>query len=190
MNLYHLLELDTEATLDVLRYAFMDDDTLLPDACLHDGANANFMENQDNNAVAGTRNLLVQNTIDALVQVLENVMSQSDEYAYNDTNGSVEAWPTKKDFGHLFEFVAYYVAHGKSHVSNSMLAHILEYLTSECNHPPSFSVEISKIREKQVLSLLEVVPETEWNASYVLQLCEKANFHQVCHVLHLYCLRA
>jgi hypothetical protein len=94
----------------------------------------------------------------------------------------VDAWPSKKDLENLFEFIAYHVACRKAHVSKVVLSQILEYLTSESTVPPSVPahiIETSKEREKQVLALLEVVPETDWNESYVLQLCEKAHFHQV-----------
>lgn len=181
-NLYHLLELDTEATLDVLRCAFVENENPKPDFSLHDGANVNMEAKQENNILAESQNLLVQNTIDSLVQIIEKHISQAEESASSDDAASVEAWPSKKDVGHLFEFIAYHVTFRKAHVSNSVLSQILEYLTLESTFAPDIPVHIietSKKREKQVLALLEVVPEADWDASYVLQLCEKAQFHQV-----------
>jgi AMMECR1 domain-containing protein len=82
----------------------------------------------------------------------------------------------------------------RADVSKSVLSQILEYLTSQNTFSPSVATHhiISKRREKQVLALLEVVPETDWNDSHVLDLCEKAQFYQVClHILlMMFCLEA
>ncbi|KAL4620189.1 hypothetical protein ACB092_06G135400 [Castanea dentata] len=103
-----------------------------------------------------------------------------------DVSGLVEQWPSKKDIGHMFEFIACYVACERANVSKSVLSQILEYLTSQNNFPTSVSSHhiTSTRREKQVLALLEVVPEIDWNASYVLGLCEKAQFYQVSGFIH------
>lgn len=192
LNLYHLLELDTEATLDVLKCAFNKEDaTPLSDIASHDSADANMEADKKQNSMDECQNMLVQNTVNALVHVLDKVISQIDGPAGNDDCGSVETWPSQKDIGHLFEFIAYYVACGKANVSKSVLSQILHYLTSEKNASqsnPTHSVETSRKREKQLLALLEVVPETDWNASDVLHLCESAQFHQVslpCAILML-----
>lgn len=182
LNLYHLLELDTEATLDVLRYAFIEHPTPKSDIASHDSADANMEANKEQNSMDENQNVFVQNTVNALVHVLDKVISQIDGPSGNDDSGSVEMWPSQKDIGHLFEFIAYYVACGKANVSKSVLSQILRYLTSEKNASqsnPTHSVETSRKREKQLLALLEVVPETDWNASDVLHLCESAQFHQV-----------
>jgi hypothetical protein len=42
LNLYHLLQLDTEATLDVLRCAFVEDEIPKPNFSLHDSADENM----------------------------------------------------------------------------------------------------------------------------------------------------
>uniref|UniRef100_A0A2P2L9D6 Uncharacterized protein MANES_01G240000 n=1 Tax=Rhizophora mucronata TaxID=61149 RepID=A0A2P2L9D6_RHIMU len=171
LNLYHLLELDTEATLDVLRCAFVDDENQNP--------NAN-MEAKQENKTAESQNVLLQKTIDALVQIITKDTSQEDE--------SAGAFPSNKVVGDVFEFITYYIACKKAHVSNSMLNQILEFMMSESNSTLSTHtqmVEISKKREKQVLAVLQVVPVTDWSVSYVLQLCEKACFHQVCGFIHI-----
>ncbi|KAJ9171579.1 hypothetical protein P3X46_014929 [Hevea brasiliensis] len=187
LNLYHLLELDTEATLDVLRLAFMDDENPKPEFTSHDVANINMENEQENITTIESQNILVQNTLNALVQIIEKDASQAAEHASSDDTGSVEAWPSKRDIGNLFEFIAYHVACRKAYVSSSVLSQILEYLTSESNLSasiPAHVIKTLKRREKQVLALLEVVPETDWNSSYVLQLCEKAHYHQVCGFIH------
>ncbi|TXG63103.1 hypothetical protein EZV62_010097 [Acer yangbiense] len=187
LNLYHLLGLDTDATLDVLRCAFVEDATSKSELNLLDSADPNLEAIKENILMAECENMLVQNTINALVHILDEDRSETDGPVNNNDGGSVEAWPSKKDIGHLFEFIAYYVACGRANVSKSVLSRILEYLTSEKNVPQSIPVhsnETFKRREKQLLALLEVVPETDWNASDVLHLCENAHFHQVCGFIH------
>ncbi|KAH0980060.1 hypothetical protein GBA52_007237 [Prunus armeniaca] len=86
----------------------------------------------------------------------------------NDDTASIADWPSKKDIGHLFEFTAYYVACGRANVSKHVLSQILEYLTSKNNFPSWVAGDsiTPKRREKQVLGLLEVVPETDWDSFY------------------------
>ena len=184
LNLYHLLQLDTEATLDVLRCAFVEDEIPKPDFSSHDSADENMEPKIENDN--GCQNILVQDTVNSLVRILNRDISQTERSDSEDVIGLVEEWPSKKDIGHMFEFIAYYVAFERANVSKSVLSQILEYLTSQNNFPPSVSTHhiTSKRREKQVLALLEVVPETDWNASYVLGLCEKVQFYQV--YLHIF----
>ncbi|KAJ9681025.1 hypothetical protein PVL29_020099 [Vitis rotundifolia] len=184
-NLYYLLELDTEATLDVLRYAFVEDEITKPDVSLHDSTDANMEAGKEIDLMGEIQNLLVQNTVNALIHILD--ISQKNRSSGSSDIGSLELWPSKKDTGHLFEFVAYYVACKRANVSKTVLSQILEYLTSENKLPQSSSKEsvgTLKRREKQVLALLEVVPEKDWDVSYVLHLCEKAEFYQVCGLIH------
>lgn len=180
-NLYPLLELDTEATLDVLRCAFIEAQS---EFSSHD-----VEVKEEDNSRAQSQNLLVQNTVDALILFLDKDISQADRSSSSDDSGLVENWPSKKEIGHLFEFIAYYVSCGRAKVSKSVLSQILDYLITENNFPPSTSpyTITSKRREKQVLALLEVVPKTEWDASHVLHLCEKAGFFQVSlqHLMNL-----
>ncbi|XP_015888913.3 uncharacterized protein LOC107423794 [Ziziphus jujuba] len=181
LNLYSLLELDTEATLNVLRCAFKELEIPQPENSTHD-----VEVKEGYNSMTHSQKLLVQNTVDALIQIIDKDISQADRISTSDDRGSVEKWPSKTEIGHLFEFIAYYVACGKANISKSVLGQILEYLTTENNFPPNDSVHImtSKEREKQVLALLEEVPETDWDASHVLHLCEKAGFYQVCGLIH------
>ncbi|KAJ8763875.1 hypothetical protein K2173_003657 [Erythroxylum novogranatense] len=186
LNLYHLLELDTEATLDVLKCAFEDDKTQNPDFSLHDSTSSN-LESKQEYMMSASQNILVQNTVDALVHIIERYVIQADESASTGDAESGEVWPTRKDVGHVFEFIGCYVACRNAYVSKSVLNQILEYLTSGSNLPTSTHVQVvgtSKSREKQVLALIQVVPVADWNASYVLQLCERAGFHQVCGFIH------
>ncbi|KAK4848694.1 hypothetical protein QYF36_016176 [Acer negundo] len=187
LNLYHLLGLDTDATLDVLRCAFVEDASSKSELTLLDSADPNLEAIKENNLMAECENMLVQNTINALVHILDEDRSATEGPVNNNDSGSVVVWPSKKDIGHLFEFIVYYVACGRANVSKSVLSRILEYLTSEKNVPQSIPVHSNgtfKRREKQLLALLEVVPETDWDASDVLHLCEKAHFHPVCGFIH------
>lgn len=177
LNLYPLLELDTEATLDVLRCAFVEDEIPQPEFSSSDAA----MEvKEENLSIAESQKLLVQNTVYALICMLDKKILDGDRSSFGDDKGSVEDWPSKKEKGYLFEFIAHYVASGRANVSKRVLSQILEYLTSE-DYPSSASEHniISKRREKQVLALLKAVPDTDWDASYVLELCEKSRFYQV-----------
>ncbi|PON75529.1 Guanine nucleotide-binding protein, beta subunit [Parasponia andersonii] len=184
LNLYPLLELDTEATLDVLRCAFVEDE--IPQAGLssHNLADTGMEMNEENISMESQK-LMVQNTVDALIRILGKDMSQVDRSSSGGDEGSVKEWPSMKEIGHLFEFIAHYVACGSAKVSKRVLSQILEYLTSE-DFQSSASAHsiISKRREKQVLSLLKVVPQTDWDSSNVFHLCEKAHFYQVCGLIH------
>ncbi|KAL6123977.1 hypothetical protein ACLB2K_076493 [Fragaria x ananassa] len=179
LNLYYLLELDTEATLDVLRCAFSKDEISKPNFSSQNSADADTELQYGNTLMAQSQDSLVQNTVDTLIHISKDI-PQKDGSASSFDPGSVVTWPSKKDIDHLFEFIAFYVACGKANVSKAVLSQILEYLTSENNFPSSVSGDsmISKRREKQVLGLLEVVPETDWDSSSVLQLCMWPNSYQ------------
>ncbi|GKU87858.1 hypothetical protein SLEP1_g2191 [Rubroshorea leprosula] len=186
LNLYHLLELDTEATLDVLRCAFIEDKTPKPDSSFLESADANVEAKRENDLRTESQDMLIQSTVDALVCVLNKNVTSTDGAASIDKTESIKAWPSYKDMGYMFEFIAFYVACERANVSRNVLHQILEYLTSENTGPESSASTnaSSKRREKQLLALLEVVPETDWNPSHVLQLCENACFYQVCGLIH------
>ncbi|RDY08694.1 Vacuolar protein sorting-associated protein 8-like protein, partial [Mucuna pruriens] len=188
LNLYLLLKLDTEATLDVLRCAFMEDDISNSNACSSslDSANKPIEEaKEENDNVTETQNALVQNTVDALIQIIDLNIVPSDTTSSSGDDGLRKEWPSK-DIGYLFEFIAYYVALRRAKISKVVLCQILEYLTSDSHFSTNVSVQgsIPKNREKQVLALLEVLPESDWDASSVLDLCERAKYHQVCGLIH------
>ncbi|OMO82357.1 hypothetical protein COLO4_23048 [Corchorus olitorius] len=187
LNLYYLLELDTEATLDVLKCAFIENKSPDPDTSFSESNDANVEAKKETGLMAESEAMLVQNTIDALAGILDKNVSRSDGLASNDDAESLEAWPSKKDMGYLFDFIAYYVSCGRAKISKSVLNQIFEYLTLENNNPQSVytgATETSKRREKQLLEILDVVPESDWDQSYVLQLCENARFYQVCGLIH------
>ncbi|KAK9093770.1 hypothetical protein Scep_025239 [Stephania cephalantha] len=184
-NLYHLLWLDTEATLEVLRYAFVDDEVLKPDHGLLD---VNVEGGKDND-IDNTESLdvIVQNTVNTLICIVDVAISGGDDFSSTDDTGST--WPSRKDIGHLLEFIANFVACRRAIISQAILSHILKFLTSE--NDVSHSIQklgmeklVLKKREKQVLELLKVVPEMDWDSSYVLHLCERVQFYQVCGYIY------
>ncbi|KAK9145826.1 hypothetical protein Sjap_005729 [Stephania japonica] len=184
-NLYHLLWLDTEATLEVLRYAFVDDEVLNPGHGLLD---VNVEDGKDNIDNTENLDLIVQNTINTLICIVDVAISRGDDFSSTDDTGPT--WPSRKDIGHLLEFIANFVACRRAIISKDILSHILKFLTSEnddVSHSiPKFDTEklLLKRREKQVLELLKVVPEVDWDSSYVLHLCERVQFYQVCGYIY------
>lgn len=173
-NLLHLLELDTEATLQVLKLAFVDVELCALGQPSGEATNIN-MESDESDK-------LVQRVVDILAGVLDAGYFRSDSPVCSTDINLVEAWPSKKDVGHMYDFIAYYVGYGQATVSKDILNQILQYLTSEVTISDTLSektTDISRKREKQLLSLIQVVPETQWDAPYLLHLSEKAQFYQV-----------
>lgn len=186
MNLHYLLELDTEATLDILSIAFGEDGNFKPESSLCLSLDPTDDNAKDNDSITGNHDIIVQKTVDALVLILDVDISQTIRSTGSDDT-EFGVWPSTKDIGHLIEFIANYIASKRANVSKSVLSQILEYLTSEdCLLPNGLEQknESKKRRENKVLALLEAVSQTEWNASYVLHLCEKVQFYQVCGLIH------
>lgn len=176
LNLYHLLEIDSEATLDVLRCAFLKDDTIPKLGTSQDAANSSMEFTKENDSIAENQNDLVQDIVNSLINVLDKGIDPCD----GDID-KIETWPGKKDTGYLLEFIAEYVTQGRAEVPKYVLHKILEHLALKDDISPEAanSPKALRRRGKQLLSLLKAVPETDWDASYVLQLCQKAEFHQV-----------
>ena len=94
LNLYHLLQLDIEATLDVLRCAFVEDEIPKPELSLHDSTDKNTVLKIENDN--GCQNILVQDTM-TLICILNRDISQAERSDSEDVTGLVEEWPSKKD---------------------------------------------------------------------------------------------
>ncbi|KAL3622320.1 hypothetical protein CASFOL_033731 [Castilleja foliolosa] len=174
-NVLHLLELDTEATLEVLKCGFTEVEHPIVTDSLEESTNFN-MEPAESQK-------LVQKVVNILADILD---ASYFRMGSNDVN-LVEVWPSKKDVDHMYDFIAYYVTLGKANVTRDILSQICEYLTSEVSNSDTASgktIEIVQRKEKQLLSLLQVMPEPHWDASYVLHLSEKAELHQVCGYVH------
>ncbi|KAL3517335.1 hypothetical protein ACH5RR_024237 [Cinchona calisaya] len=185
-NLCHLLALDTEATLDVLRCAFVEEERPEFNYLCQESTNLN-MEPTEVKDLGDESQNLVQKLVDVLSLIFEASYIRRGGSASSDDGSSFETWPSKKDAGHILDFITYYVACERAKVSRNILSQILEYLTSEISLSPGVSrqnIETQKRREKQLLSLLEVVPNKDWDAPYLLHLCERCQFHQVCGFIH------
>ncbi|WOG97677.1 hypothetical protein DCAR_0417018 [Daucus carota subsp. sativus] len=183
-NLFHLLFLDTEATLDVLKWAFVEDEVQKSD---HPSP-VSALSNMDSTKDQFFQNLL-QKTIDVLAVIIDQRCSPNNRSVSNYDVEFKEIWPSKKDISHVIDFVAYYISCQKATVSKNILGEILVYLTSTADvdiHPmvSRQNLQAFRKREKQVLEILEVVNETDWDASYLLSLCEEAQFYQVCGFIH------
>lgn len=174
-NLRHLLELDTVATLDVLVCAF-DDDGISKSSYLSENlANTGMVEL---NHLVSRNEKLIQEVIDVFSVIVGISYSRGGCSTIYDVDRSEEAWPSIKDTWCIFEFIAHYVACQRAKVSRDILIQILEYLTSDISAAPAHTID-SKRKERQLLALLEVVPETDWDAPHLLSLCEKSQFHKV-----------
>ncbi|CDP16328.1 unnamed protein product [Coffea canephora] len=104
--------------------------------------------------------------VDVLSLILEASYFQKGGSTSSDDCSSLETWPSKKDAGHIIEFIIYYVACERAKVSRDILSQNLE-------------------REKQLLTLLEVVLDTDWDAPYLLHFfLELKHLPNVCGLIH------
>ncbi|KAI5430494.1 hypothetical protein KIW84_034905 [Lathyrus oleraceus] len=153
MNLYLLLEFDIEATLDVLRCALMEDKISNSSSSSLDSADkAIDEETKENNSVTETENILVQNTVDALIQITDMNVAPSDTTSSVGDEGLTKEWPLNGK-GCLFVFIAYYVARQRAKVSKDMLCRILEYLTLDNRFLANVCGLIHSIRYEYVAAL-------------------------------------
>lgn len=182
-NLCYLLWLDAESTLEVLRCAFIAESLVKSNNSMKKCAEFNVEDNADAPKNEDDKNILLQRIVNLLIIIL-NVESNEIRSFQVDENGIIESWPLKKDVDHIIEFIASFIASKRVTVSGNVLKYILEYLTSDLplSVDPSPRNEASQ-REKQVLSLLKVVPQMDWDSSSVLDQCLKAQFFQVLTLL-------
>ncbi|KAI4319055.1 hypothetical protein MLD38_032703 [Melastoma candidum] len=180
-NLYYLLEVDAEATLDVLRYAFPTEGIQDHDASA--GESVKQLIGEDNHSSIDTM-ILIQDMIDALIYILDEGGRKLDVVT---TSKDGPQWSTRVDIGHLLEFIASFVSQKGARIPHHIFSKILKHLTRENTSFSGASLNntrSAKEKEKQVLSLLDTVPKNDWDASFVLSLCEKAQFHQVCGFIY------
>ncbi|MCL7022685.1 hypothetical protein MKW94_004174 [Papaver nudicaule] len=175
-NLHHLLWLDTEATLEVLRVAFLE----VPKSDL-DASNPDTEDDEENSEKSNeNQNLMVQHTINSLTNILDLEITEVDASCVDGT-GCLRIWPSKKDIGYLLEFISYFITRERAIVSKGVLSRVLEYLISETTLSHSnLKTKSSRSREKHVLAVLRAVSVTDWDSSYVLHLSEQAQCYQVC----------
>ncbi|KAL5199338.1 hypothetical protein ABZP36_020541 [Zizania latifolia] len=181
-NICYLLWMDTEASLEVLKCAFLHK-RFEPRDSPFTTLDAPVSEDEDNIDIGSpdSENIILQNVVDAIVDIvgLEN------EAIHSIVLGAAESeiWPSEKDFGYLIEFVSFFVSHKRAKTSQRVVKHILRYLTSS-NILSSDDKKTPTQREKEVLQLFNVVPQTDWNSDYVLHLCLDSRFHQACGLIY------
>ena len=98
---------------------------------------------------------MVRDLVNALICILDEEIFQVDGYG-GSNNKSADAWPSRIDIGHLYEFIAIFVTRERAKILKDKLNQILERLTSE--NASLLGEERNKMREKQILCLLETVP--------------------------------
>jgi hypothetical protein len=167
--------MDTEATLEVLKCAFVQDN-FEPRDELPSTVNTSVSDNEDG-IDAGSpegQNTMVQSVVDAIIDIvgLENDVIRSVVMGKTES----EFWPSEKDFGYLMEFVSFFVSHKRANASKRVVMHILTYLISSYD-----DTRARTQKEKEVLQLFNAVPRNDWNSDFVLNLCSDAHFYQVCY---------
>ncbi|CAH9089153.1 unnamed protein product [Cuscuta epithymum] len=182
-NLLYLLQLDTEATLDILQLAFVEED---PQMNHISGDSTNSYTTLAEADVFSQDQNLLQELVNVLAALLDAFSLQSGYSCSNSDGRPISIWPSKREADHILDFIAYYVSCKKAKISKGTLSQLFEYLTSETGSSISAyeNNEVLKRRQKKLVSLLEVLPEHEWDAPYLLHLCERVQFHQACGLIH------
>ncbi|KAJ8566117.1 hypothetical protein K7X08_030594 [Anisodus acutangulus] len=184
-NLLSLLELDTEASLDVLQYAFVEGENESYSPAWNP-ANSKTETTEVNISTIGGGNL-VQRVVDVLVVILNLSYFQTGGSFNNKDERCTNIWPTRKDTEYILDFISFFIASEKAKVSKDTLHQIFQYLTlGNESYPnvPGRIIETFNRKQKQLTALLEVLPEEDWDAHYLLNLCERAQQHQVCGLIH------
>lgn len=186
-RLWHLLQLDTQATLVVLRLAFPTEGPLSIGkqgwAYLEAGADntSDALERISNEArgVTGTSQLVddgiryVQAVVNALIEVINAASLISKEDA-TELDYPGQSWPFVQDVGFVLEFVAQFVASRHAVVGSAILTLIVKYLTSSSLNKTNRSGT-----EELLARLLQNVPQSDWDLAYTLHLAQRAAFWQV-----------
>ncbi|CAM6071281.1 unnamed protein product [Sphagnum tenellum] len=181
-RLLYLLQLDTPATLLVLRLAFP------VGGPLDVGKQGYGYITRPNNEQMSEEATEVATTeivdegrrfLQAIVSAFIEILDLDNRSGAGSSEDSQEIWPSRGNIESLLEFVAQYVASRHAVVSRGTLMHILEYLVS-------FSSESRKARENEdlMVALLNSVPDSDFDASHTLHLAQEACFWQVCALLY------
>ncbi|CAD6252061.1 unnamed protein product [Miscanthus lutarioriparius] len=177
LNICYLLWMDTEATLEVLKCAFVQDNFEPRDelpSTVHTSVSGN--EDSIDAGSPESQNTMVQNVVDAIIDIvgLKNDVIRSVVMG----NTESEFWPSEKDFSYLMEFVSFFVSHKRANASKRVVRHILTYLISSYD-----DTRTRTQKEKEVLQLFNAVPQNDWNSDFVLNLCSDAHFYQACGLI-------
>ncbi|XP_078448390.1 transducin family protein / WD-40 repeat family protein isoform X2 [Wolffia australiana] len=182
-NLCHLLWLDTESTLEVIRYAFPGPSINL-DSSASQCSELNSEEDINTSTLVGDNAFLLQNILNFLILILD-VESVEKRSFKVDENGVVESWPLEKDLIHVIEFIVWSTASKQVTVGGNVLKYILEFLTADVTLSTWQTDTSERFElEKKVLSLLNNTAGTDWDNSVVLDQCLKAQFFQACGLIH------
>ncbi|XP_066321059.1 uncharacterized protein [Miscanthus floridulus] len=177
LNICYLLWMDTEATLEVLKCAFVQDN-FEPRDELPSTVHTSVLGNEDSIDAGNpeSQNTMVQNVVDAIIDIvgLKNDVIRSVVMG----NTESEVWPSEKDFSYLMEFVSFFVSHKRANASKRVVRHILTYLISSYD-----DTRTRTQKEKEVLQLFNAVPQNDWNSDFVLNLCSDAHFYQACGLI-------
>lgn len=179
-NLLSLLEIDTEATLDVLRYAFVEGENESYSPASNPADSKTETTEVNISTIEGIS--LVQKVVDVLAVILNLSYFQTGGTINNKDEICTDIWPTRKDTEYILDFITFLIASEKAKVSKDTLCQIFEYLTLGNETYTNVSgriVETFNRKQKQLSALLEVLPEEDWDAHYLLNLCERAQLHQV-----------
>ncbi|KAK8969694.1 hypothetical protein KSP40_PGU002021 [Platanthera guangdongensis] len=177
-NLFYILCLDTEATLDVLKCAFKEVEPINDPSVLSLATSHVHSESLHEFESSKTEYTVVQNTVNALISILD---LESDMVWSFEMDDNADDWPLKKDVHFILDFIAYIIASKKVTISASVLKHILEYLTSLNMTVDKYE---TSLKERQLLFVLTSIPPEIWNYSFVLPLCMDAQFYQACGFIH------
>lgn len=203
-NLCYLLWLDTEATLEVLKCAFLehgpfsvkgtDLSSLGPYGINSEKGRlkSELIETNDRKT-SDNGSSLSQALIDALTEILEMSFSGTVRLCNADRlndKGYEKIWPSRKEIGNLLEFIACFIATRHATVSRAMLTRIMEYLAPKADLVIGDGLdgcdrEILRRREKLMFALLKAVPESEWDSVYALELSQQAQFYQASSLIYM-----
>ncbi|KAE8804581.1 vacuolar protein sorting-associated protein 8 [Hordeum vulgare] len=175
-NICYLLWMDTEATLEVVKCAFAQEN-FEPTSSTADTP-VSKDEDDTNIESPDSQNILLQSLVDTIIHIvgLENEAIHSIFVGIAESEES-KLWPSVNDFGYIIEFLSFFISSRRAKSSQRVLKHILKYFMS--SNTPSHD-DKKMLTQKVVLQLFNVVPQTDWNSDYVLHLCLDAHFHQAC----------
>lgn len=177
-NLFYILCLDTEATLDVLKCAFYEMEPINDPLVLDLAASHAHLDSLHDFECSKTEYRVAQSTVNVLISILD---LESDVVWSFEMDDNADAWPQEKDVHFILDFISCIIASKKATVSAGVLKHILMYLTSS---NVTFDKDKEFLKEKQLLLVLTAVPQEFWNSSFVLLLCREAQFYQACGLIH------
>ncbi|KAF3627229.1 putative vacuolar protein sorting-associated protein 8 -like protein isoform X3 [Capsicum annuum] len=119
-NLLSLLELDMEATLDVLRYAFVEDENERYNLSWNPVNSKTETTEVDISTIEGAN--LVQKVVDLLAVILNLSYFQTGGSFNSKYERCTDIWPTRKDTENVLDFISFLIASEKAKVSKDSLS--------------------------------------------------------------------